>query len=601
MRIPNLGKGWRIAGFCRLCIGIMVTLTLAAGGMALSTAPVQAAAFDIVAPFTFPGDNVSECRPFSIDHHFSTVGEACPNLPIGDSVYYWGDLATPSWVHIDSGTGVISGCADNGTAPGPYTFNIWASKHYATPVVSGCMPPGQAWWPSINSYAVTLHVGPQWPCISIVPVFVPTAWENVPFFVTLMVSGGTGIYNWSAAGLPVGLNLDPNTGTISGIPAPGTCGPWTVMVTCGDNGTCSGPGCCPPVVAPLYLYVDCWGNYSGMITPYATTACDFTVNIGPGLAYGATDVVVDGNPAATLAGNGSKTFTSVPCESHLVVVDQIVQGAQPKTRYACVGSNQKWVSNIDNTAYFDYAPDLWIDTAGEPAGVAQPPGAGFYAAGANFISSAPSPVQSNIQQGTKYFFRSWCLPDGSTNPNRDLLFVVDRAGTATAHYDTYYLLQLKSDSPYVVDESSWWPENANATWALALQPIPMPNFFGGIGGTLEPINNTGSHIMTGPYTQILEWQANWFWPIFWLVVTLLAIAAAIFFGLRGRKRGAAGTTGAATQIPTDATTSVKAAPTDTEKSLTESEAKGKPNFCPKCGNPVDKDAEFCKKCGNKLG
>ena len=628
MRTPNLVKGRLAAGFFRLCLGIIVSLILATGGMALNTAPVQAV-FDIVGTFIFPVDNVTECQPFTIDHGFSYAGEACPNAPPGDFVYFWG-WGHPAWVNIDPITGVISGCVDNGTAPGPYAFQVWASQHYATPAL--CIPPGQPWWPSINNYAVTLNVAPQAPCISVVPAIYPGAWENVPYTITLSVTGGTGVYNWTAVGLPVGLNLDPNTGIVSGIPAPGTCGPWTVTVICSDNATCGGPGCCPPITAPLYLYVDCWANYLGMVTTYYTTACDFTVNIGPGLLYGTTNVVIDGNPEDTLAGNGSKTFTSVPCESHLVVVDQTVQGPDPKTRYACIGSNQKWVSDVDNSAYFDYAPEIWIDTGSDPAGVTQPPGAGFYAAGANFISSAPSPVQSNIQQGTKYIFRSWSLPDGSTNPNRDLLFIVDRAGTATALYDSYYLLQLKCDSPYVVDERSWWPENANATWKLALQPIPFSNIFGVIGGMYEPINAEGSRNMTGPYTQEIEWVENWFWPIFWIVITLLAIAAAVFFLLR-RKRGPvtaapAGKTDSPTQPPVAETATVKTATVDTaepkslpkvaaaepitvmpalgatpsdKKVLPEAEAKDKPNFCPKCGNPVDKDAEFCKKCGNKIG
>ena len=603
MRTPNLVKGRLAAGFFRLCLGIIVSLILATGGMALNTAPVQAV-FDIVGPFIFPVDNVTECQPFTIDHGFSYAGEACPNPPPGDFVYFWG-WGHPAWVNIDPITGVISGCVDNGTAPGPYAFQVWASQHYGTPAVSLCVPPGQAWWPSVNSYAVTLNVAPQAPCISIVPAFYPGAWENVPYNIMLSVTGGTGVYIWTAAGLPVGLNLDPNTGIVSGIPAPGTCGPWTVTVTCSDNATCGGPGCCPPITAPLYLYVDCWANYLAMVTTYTTTtACDFTVNIGPGLVYGTTNVVIDGTIEATLAGNGSEIFTSVPCESHLVVVDQTVQGPDPKTRYSCIGSNQKWVSDIDSIAYFDYAPDMWIDTGSDPAGAAQPPGAGFYAAGANFISSAPSPVQSGSQSGTKYLFRAWSLPDGSTNPNRDLWFTVDRAGTATALYDTYYELILKSDFPAVL-EKSWELAGSTPTWKLALQPIPFPNFFGVIGGTYEPINAEGSHNMTGPYTQQIEWRENWFWPIFWIVVALLAIAAAVFFLLR-RKPGAAvpvGGVGAPSQPPPDAaTTAVKAATVEVvePKSLPKAEPTEKSGFCPKCGNPVDKDAEFCKKCGNKL-
>jgi hypothetical protein len=620
MRTSSLGKDRRIGGFFRLFLGIIVSLTLAMGGMALIITPAMAQ-FNIVPPFDPPAENVTECQPFTIDFGFATNGvETCLNPPPAEHIYFWGS-GNPGWVIVDQDTGILSGCVENGTAPGPITFDVRASQLYEHPgpLESNC-PFGWPWWPSVDHYNVTLDVQPQAPCISINPSFVPVAWENVPFATTLSVTGGTGSYNWTATGLPAGLNLDINTGIVSGVPGPGTCGLWTVTVTCADTGTCAGPGCCPPVTAPLYLLVDCWANYLGMVTTYtSTTACDFTVNIGPGLAYGTTNVLIDGSPEATLAGNGSELFTSVPCESHLVVVDQTVQGPDPKTRYACIGSNQKWVSDIDSIAYFDYAPEIWIDTGSNPAGVAQPPGAGFYAAGAGFSSSAPSPVQPGSLAGTKYVFRQWSLPDGSTNPNRDLWFTVTNAGKATALYDTYYELILTSDFPAVL-EKSWEPSGSNATWKLALQPIPFPNFFGGIGGVYEPVNAEGSHNMTGPYTQEIMWQENWFWPIFWIVLALLAIAAAIFFVVRSsRKRvgpdGTEGKTESSTQPHVDAP--VKAAPVEVapveatpekpavsaipeKKALTEAEQKDKPNFCPKCGSPVDEGSEFCKKCGNKL-
>jgi membrane protease subunit (stomatin/prohibitin family) len=112
------------------------------------------------------------------------------------------------------------------------------------------------------------------------------------------------------------------------------------------------------------------------------------------------------------------------------------------------------------------------------------------------------------------------------------------------------------------------------------------------------------------------------------VIALLAIAAAVFFLLRRKpvKAATAGGAGALSQSPSDAAaTGVKTAtvepvePTGLPqaspvepvkvmpavsaapvKALPGAEAKDKPNFCPKCGNPVDVDADFCKKCGKKL-
>ncbi|MDD5311525.1 MAG: putative Ig domain-containing protein [Dehalococcoidia bacterium] len=596
MRISNVIKGWRAAGFFRIFICILIALTLVTGGMALTPHPVEAA-IDITTPGGW-NQIVPACVPFTIQ--FTSITPACTPPP---NPFFWLGPGTPvTWtVVIDPNTGLLTGtCPPLADVGSVYMFEVGVTEFDPSPC-----------GPFAASHTLTLTVGPP-PVttpLTITPTIYPAAWENMPYTITLTATGcsATPAYNWTATGLPTGLTLDPNTGILSGIPAPGTCGPWTTMVTCTDTSMCALAGCCPPVTAPLYLFVDCWANYLAMINTYYTTGCDFKVNIGPGLTYGQTNVIIDGTSQATLGGGNSETFTSIPCENHLVIVDQIVQGPDPKTRYSCIGSNQQWVTDIDNSADFNYVKEVYVDTASDPAGIAQPSGAGFYAVGNDFSSTAPSPVTSSGEPDTKYLFSKWVLPDSSTSLSRDLVFTVNQIGSAVVKYDTYYLFNLKSDYP-PIDESSWELKDSTATYSLSLQDVPIPNFWGFIGGKMRPVNASGSHLMTGSYTQKIEWYYDYTIPIILLVVALLVIAGIVFLVLR--RKGPVATAAPATtlaqvaQPSTVVTEAAKTTPTvaatDEQKALSESGSKEKPNFCPKCGAPVEPDASFCKKCGKKL-
>ncbi len=597
MRTSNSGKGRRVTDFFRLCVCILILVTLAMGGMMLKTEPVQA--FDLAAPPPPNNFDVIECQSSTIT--FTNDGNyTCVMGTVHyDYIFLWGMFPglNATW---DMNTGVLTVCPDPGTVGNVYNFTVMAVSMDDTACVEPLIP-----------HACTITVqppGPPTPPLTITPVWYPVAWEGQFFTMTLAATGCSGTYSWAATGLPVGLTLDPSTGVISGIPAPGTCGSHIVNVTCTDTVMCPSAGCCPPASAPFTLIIDCWANYIALMVTYSATACDFTVEIGPGLTQGQTRVLIDGSQEAILAGGGSETFTSVPCESHLVVVDQVVQGPDPQTRFTVIGSNQKTVTDIDNHAYFDYAREVHIGTSSDPSGLTQPPGAGFYAVGNYFSSTAPSTIDSDIQNGIKYVFREWKLPDGSTLPTRDLAFAANQGGTATAAYDTYYLLTLKSDYP-PIEERSWELKDSTATYDLALKEVPMESgFWAFLGGTISPVNSRGTQNMSGPSTVEILWKPNYMVPIIAIVVTLLVIAGVVFFVLRRKGAGVsavpATTVAQVPQPPAVDTEAAKITPAVTatveKKALTEAESTDEPNFCPKCGVPVEKDAVFCKKCGKKL-
>jgi len=558
MRTWNFGKCRRTAVFFRLCLVIIVALTLSLGGMALHTQPVRAIGIAANPGFTI---NVSECQPFTIQ--FTATGTTCTPPP---DPYFWFWPSLPGYASLDENTGLLTGCPQVGD---PSAFFVIGVSEFSPPFCG----------PNTDAQFVTINVIPLAPVCDMVidPTFYPVAWENLPFSMPLSVTGGIGPFNWSAAGLPAGLTVtDPVNGIIAGTPAPGTCGIYTVTATVTDTGTC----CCPPVNRDFILIVDCWANYP--IIFYYTTSCDFNVEIGPGLTQGQTNVMIDGTHEATLVGGQSEVFTSQPCESHLVMVDQTVQVPNSNTRFSVIGSNIKTVTDTDNYAYFNYAQEVYIQAASDPSGIAQPPGIGFYAVGSNFSSTTPGTVESNIQNGIKYVFREWKLPDGTTRPTRDLVFTVNQGGTVTAAYDTYYLLTLKSDYP-AIDERSWERQGSTATWNLSLHAVPLLGLWGFLGGVQSPLNASGSQLMTGPSTVEILWGPNYTMPIIAIIIVLLVIAGLIYLIYRLR----AGSTRQATG------TEVKEAASKAKKPAAE-------NFCPKCGNPVDKDAGYCKKCGKKL-
>ncbi|MBN1375883.1 MAG: zinc-ribbon domain-containing protein [Dehalococcoidia bacterium] len=576
MKAFNLKQSRWAAGLFRICICSLIALTAAAGGMVLDTEPVQAINIhaDPAAVIT-----VAECEPFSIQ--FSATGTACVPPP---EPFFWFWPALPPYATLDANTGLLTGCPQVGDVSA--TFFVGVSEF--SPPFCG---------PFTDNVMVTINVVPGAAACDMVidPIPYPVAWEGLPYTMTLSVTGGVGPFLWSATGLPVGLSVTDNaTGVISGTPGPLSCGIYTVTATVEDLGTC----CCSPVSRPFILLVDCWANYPAIF--YFTSACDFEVGVGPGLTYGQTSVTIDGEAHGMLPGGGSELYTSIPCESHLVMVDQTVPGPATNTRFAVQGPYYQQVTDTNNYAYFDYAQEAFIDTASQPAGITHPPGAGYYAIGGEFCSTAASPVMPPVEEGVKYLFRSWSLPGGSSDPNRDLSFTVSGAGTATAVYDTYYLLTLKSDEPSV-NETSWWLKDSTATYKLSLQLVPLPNILGALGAVNRPLNANGEHVMTAPYTQQINWAQDYTIPILIIVAAVLIIAglAALLIVLLLRKSAGPVPAAAGAAAPTTQP-AAKASDGETETAVAKEDTGDRPNFCPKCGAPVEQDADFCKKCGRKL-
>jgi hypothetical protein len=500
MKLSSFTKDHRLTGIFRLCVCVLVSCVLALGGMALNAGPVQAQCHWISA--TPVQLNPIACQFYSYSFQVNaTCATSCQVTGYHCNTFV--NNVSIHGLYFDSTTGTFSGTP---TIAG----ESWAGLIYLTGGTVGAC--------NSSSIGLNLTITVQ-PCamsITSSPGMTQLGQENVPFYMTQVVTGGTGPYSWTTSGLPAGLYLNPSSGAISGTPSQGSAGTYNIQLHVTDT-----TGCCAPASDSFLLNI-----------AYATY--DFTVKIGPGLTAGSTKVLIDGSEEATLGGNEHETFTARVGKSHVVTVDQTVSSpGQSATRFTVKGSTDKTVSEDNDLAYFDYAPAVLIEMNTDPSGVAQLQGAGWHAIGDVFNSSAPSPIDSNSQPGVQYRFKLWKLPDGSTSPNKDLAFTVSTPGTITAVYDTYYLLTLSSDYPPVT-ETSWYLKGSDATYNLSLQEAPMLGFWGFLGGKLRPMNDSGSHLMDAPFTQQIAWSKDYTIPIIIIVITLLVIAGVVYFAYRRR-------------------------------------------------------------------
>jgi hypothetical protein len=331
----------------------------------------------------------------------------------------------------------------------------------------------------------------------------------------------------------------------------------------------------------------------------------FTVSIGPGLTEGKTEVLVDGKKKADLGGGESKEFQAAIGTSPTVSVKSPITG-QTGNRFTVKDAAEKKVSEGDTSAYFDYAPAVYIEFATDPPGLTALPGSDWYSIGDRAQSSAPATVDSG-KPGTQLQFAYWALPNGQKSQMRSLSLTASAPATVTAVYDTYHKLTVSSG--YGEDDTTWHKAGEEAAWQVKTSQVPMEGFLGLLGGKMKAVNPNGKTTMDGPKNITVDYKPSYPWFV------LLLIAAVVigggFFAYRrlAVARAAAPPAPATAEAPAaEPVTKVKAAtkaaaPPAKQAVAKKAAPKTKPaaesNFCPKCGDPVAKGADFCSKCGKK--
>ena len=322
----------------------------------------------------------------------------------------------------------------------------------------------------------------------------------------ISVSGGTTPYTWSvvSGSLPTGLTLSATTGYLSGVPAKGTVGSYSFMVSVSD-------GSSTPITGQQSFSITVEkGGYKAIIT------------IGSGLKVGETKVYASGSPIATLRGGESTTLSLDVDVSRSISIDSVVQHPTDSAVRFKAEVDRITVSESSPDATFPYYTEYSIELKTEPSEVGQLSGTGWYKEGYTLRASAPDEVNATNDPGTQYRFAYWKLPTGETVSGRELSLVVNAAGTCTAYYDTYYRLILTS--PYGEAEGSdWYKAGSQAEWNMTNPQVRIPGILGIFGGKLNAVNSSGSTPMDSPKTITIEWEPDYTMPFIMIPLTIILL------------------------------------------------------------------------------
>ena len=201
---------------------------ITSGGSNVKHTTTNSGSFAVVVP-------PAECPTITVSSTPASLPDAVPGvlysvtfsaLPAPGGTYSFSSTTLPSWLSLNSATGVLSGTPGPGDV-GSVSFTITATDSGGEPV--GCT--GQAQF-GFNVLCPTITV-------TSTPSVLPDAVAG-QFYSASFHASPAGTYTFSATGLPSWLTLSPS-GTLSGTPTSGDVGPVSFTVTATDSNTaCTG-------------------------------------------------------------------------------------------------------------------------------------------------------------------------------------------------------------------------------------------------------------------------------------------------------------------------------------------------------------------------
>ena len=210
--------------------GLPPGLSLAGG--VLSGTPTAAGTFSVTVTVTdnsTPKQSAPKTYSLTILPGLTITTAALPNGTVGvayapvamqaqggTAPYTWTAQGLPVGLSLSLTAGALGGTP---TTAGNFTLTITVTDS-STPT------------PLTNSRQFSLTVAPNRPVASC-PSAAASATFGTAYTVTCTASGGVPPYVWAATGLPANLQIDPNTGRISGTPA--ALGRYSASVTATDS------------------------------------------------------------------------------------------------------------------------------------------------------------------------------------------------------------------------------------------------------------------------------------------------------------------------------------------------------------------------------
>jgi hypothetical protein len=449
-----------------------------------------AAAAPGIVPSTLPSAQVSVS--------YSTV-----LIPFGGTPPYtnWtvSSGVLPPGLTLGATTGVISGTP---TTAGTYTFFVTVTD--AIPQTSA--PQG---------FSITVAATP----ITFTTITLLKAKEGVSYLEYIIVAGGKTPYTFSLTSgvLPSGLTLDPVNGIISGTPAAGSAGSYTITIGVTDSST-------PPLSAShSYSLVVGAGYFESVIR------VSVSLSAGETNVYYRADGVVDKVMMGMLEGGEELTWSFDVDDKMEITVDATVS-SPTRSDVRFIADDAAIVVDEDNPdATFSYTTEYYIDLKTDPSQITTLTGAGWFEVDGFIEATAPVLIEESTD--TQYRFAHWLLPDGDEDVNEDLNWKVTAPGKATATYETYYLLTVTS-AQGEVNGGGWYKAGTAADWSINPPEAPMSGILGFFMGKLKPESAAGTEVMDAPRTITVTWNPDYTMPAIFISLIVLALLVAAFFVYR---------------------------------------------------------------------